>query len=107
MLRKNRKILPPMNLIKLKNLSQRNNVQILNLQQIFEIDRERERTNESKIAYNKQRNACVSLLHKNRKGYFVNLDTKIVKDNRKFGKTVNPLFLEKSYSKESTCLMQK
>ena len=71
-----------------------------------ERERERDRTNESKIAYNKQRNACVSLLHKTRKGYF-NLDTKIVKDNRKFGKTVNSLFLEKSYSKESNCLMQK
>ena len=57
----------------------------------------RERTNESKIAYNKQQNICVSLLRKTRRDYFANLDTKIMKDNRKFWKTLNPLFSEKSY----------
>ena len=46
----------------------------------------RERTNESKIAYNKQRNICVSLLRKAKRDYFANLDTKIMKDNRKFWK---------------------
>ena len=30
----------------------------------------RKRTNESKIAYNKQRNICVSLLHKTKTDYF-------------------------------------
>ena len=30
-----------------------------------------------------------------------------MKDNRKFWKTVNPLFLEKSYSKESITLINK
>ena len=35
----------------------------------------RERTNESKIAYNKQRNICVSLLRKTKTDYFPNLDT--------------------------------
>ena len=57
----------------------------------------RERTKESKIAYNKQRNICVSLLRKTKRDYFANLDTKIMKDNRKFWKIVNPLFSEKSY----------
>ena len=61
----------------------------------------RERRNESKINYKKQRNICVSLLRKTKRDYFANLDTKIMKDNRKFWKTVNPLFSEKSYSKES------
>ena len=46
----------------------------------------RERTNKSKIAYNKQRNICVSLLRKAKRDYFANLDTKIMKDNRKFWK---------------------
>ena len=32
---------------------------------------------------------------------------KTMKDNRKFWKTVNPLFLEKSYSKESITLINK
>ena len=69
--------------------------------------RERERTKESKVAYNKQRNICVSLLRKSKRDYFANLDTKIMKDNRKFWKTVNPLFSEKSYSKESISLINK
>ena len=67
----------------------------------------RERTNESKIAYNKQRNICVSLLPKTKRANFTNLDTKIMKDNRKFWKTVNPLFSEKCYSKESISLINK
>ena len=58
----------------------------------------RERTKESKVAYSKQRNICVSLLRKTQRDYFANLGTKIMKDNRKFWKTVNPLFSEKSYS---------
>ena len=36
-----------------------------------------------------------------------NLDSKIMKDNRKFWKTANPLFSEKSYSKESISLINK
>ena len=67
----------------------------------------RERTNESKITYNRQRNICVSLLRKTKRVYFANLNTKSMKDNRKFGKTVNPLFSEKSYSKESISLINK
>ena len=69
--------------------------------------RERERTKESKVAYNKQRNICVSLLRKSKRDYFANLDTKIMKGNRKVWKAVNPLFSEKSYSKESISLINK
>ena len=67
----------------------------------------RERTKESKVAYNKQRNICVSLLRKSKRDYFANLDTKIMKGNRKFWKTVNPLFSEKSYLKESISFINK
>ena len=66
-----------------------------------------ERTNESKVAYNKQRNICVSLLRETKRDYFANLYTKTMKDNRKFSKTVNPLFSEKSYSKGSISLINK
>ena len=59
----------------------------------------RDRTKESKVAYNKQQNICVSLLRKSKRDYFANLDTKIMKGNRKFWKTVNPLFSGKCYSK--------
>ena len=67
----------------------------------------RERTKESKTAYNEQRNTHVSLLRKTKRGYFTNLSTKIMKDNRKFWKNVNPLLLEKSYSKESFSFINK
>ena len=58
----------------------------------------REKTNESKIAYYKQRNVCVSLSRTTKRDYFANLYTKIMNENKKFLKTVNPLFSEKSYS---------
>ena len=67
----------------------------------------RERTKESKTAYNEQRNTHVSLLRKTKRNYFTNLNTKIMKDNRKFWKNVNPLLLEKSYSKESFSFINK
>ena len=44
----------------------------------------RERTKESKAAYNKQRNICLSLLRKTKREYFANLDTKKTIGN--FGK---------------------
>ena len=53
MLREGRNILEPILLIILQNSSERNYAQISTSQHIFE--RERERTNECKIAYNKQR----------------------------------------------------
>ena len=61
----------------------------------------KERPNKPKITYNKQRNVYVSLLHKTKTDCFDNLDTKIMKENRKFWKTGNSLFAEKSHSKES------
>ena len=51
----------------------------------------RESTNEAKNLYNKQRNLCVSILRKNQRNYFGNLNNKIVTDNRKFWKTISPL----------------
>ena len=48
----------------------------------------KEKTNESKIVYNKQRSICVSLLRKIKRYYFAYLGTKIIKDNRKFLKTL-------------------
>ena len=57
------------------------------------------RTEESKQIYNKQRNLCVTLLRKDKRNYFAELDIRILKNNRKFWKTVNPLFSEKGYQK--------
>ena len=69
MLRENINILEPIILITLQKLLG---------------ERERERTKESKIAYNKQRNTWVSLLRITKRDYFANLDTKLMKDNRQF-----------------------
>ena len=44
---------------------------------------------------------------KPKRHYFANLDAKITKDNRKFWKTMNPLFSEKSYSKGFISLINK
>ena len=64
----------------------------------------KEKTEESKSLYNKQRNICVILLHKTKRNYYAQLDNKIVTDNRKFWKVVSPLFSEKASRKESIAI---
>ena len=44
----------------------------------------RNRTEENKILYNRQRNYCVSLLRKSKRGYYKNLNIKNVTDNKLF-----------------------
>ena len=66
----------------------------------------RERTSEAKSLYNKQRNLCVSILRKNKRDYFGNLNNKIVTDNRKFWKTISPLFSEKAFHRECITLKE-
>ena len=73
MLRENINILEPIILITLQKLLGER-----------ERERERERTKESEIAYNKQRNTCVSLFRITKRDYFANLGTKLIKDNRQF-----------------------
>ena len=46
-------------------------------------------------AYNKQRNFWVSLIRKEKKSFFSNLNTKDINDNKTFWKMVKPLFTEK------------
>ena len=65
------------------------------------------KTEESNKLYNKQRNPCVTFLYKAKRIYFAELDNRILKDNRKFWQTVNPLFLEKAYQKESITIISK
>ena len=48
----------------------------------------------------------MTLLHKAKKNYFAEQD-RILKDNRKFWKTINPLFSEKAYLKESITTISK
>ena len=46
-------------------------------------------------------------LRKAKRNYFSELDNRVLKDNRKFWKTVNPLFPEKTYQKESIEIISK
>ena len=59
-----------------------------------------------KSLYNKQRNLCVSILRKNKRDYFGNLNSKIFTDYRKFWKTVSPLFSEKDLHRECITLKE-
>ena len=52
-------------------------------------------TEQNKIKYNRQRNFCVSLLKREKKIYYNNLDLKIFKDNKTFWRRVKPLFSSK------------
>ena len=52
---------------------------------------------ETKQLYSKQRNLCVTHSHKSKRNYFIELDGRILKDNGKFWKTVNPLYSEVAY----------
>ena len=52
----------------------------------------------NKISYNQQRNYCVSLLRKEKKKYYNNLDHKIFADYKKSWQRVKPPFSEKQKS---------
>ena len=53
------------------------------------------KTNENLIAFKKQRNFCVKLLRQSKQSYYSKLHPKVVNDNKKFWKTVKPLFSNK------------
>ena len=48
------------------------------------------KTRAARIAYNKQRNVCVSILRKSKKCYYKNLDSQNITYNKKFWRTVKP-----------------
>ena len=48
------------------------------------------RAMQSKLAYTKQRNYCVTLIRKGKKEYYGNLDVKDITDNKKFWKNIKP-----------------
>ena len=50
---------------------------------------------ENESSYKIQRNVCVSILRKEKKNYYNNLDLKVFEDNRKFWKSIKPLFSDK------------
>ena len=57
-------------------------------------------------AYKLQRNKCVSLLKKAKKSYYAKLNPSLVCDNKKFWKTVKPLFNDKVTCTSSITLIE-
>ena len=61
----------------------------------------KEKSADSKIAYDKQRTYCVNLLRRTKKKYFANINISSITDNKKFWETVKPLFSDKISRKET------
>ena len=64
----------------------------------------KERTQSNLNTFRKQRNKCVKLLRKAKFEYYKNLNLKDISDNRKFWKTVKPLFSDKVQTNSSITL---
>ena len=61
---------------------------------------------DTKIAYDKQRNFCLNFLRRTKKNYFANINISSITDNKKFWKTVKPLFSDKISHKETINLLE-
>ena len=66
----------------------------------------RNKTQENRIAYNQQRNFCVSLIHKAKVEYFNNLNEKQVTDNKLFWSTIKPFFSDKGATSDKYTLIE-
>ena len=64
------------------------------------------RTETNRVCNNKQRNFYVSLLRKTKKDYYGNLNKRDLIDNKRFWKTVKPLFSDKIKPEKITLLMR-
>ena len=64
------------------------------------------RSEQNRLSYVKQRNYCVSLLRKTKKDYYANLNVKDIVDNKQFWRTVKPLFSDKTKSNEKITLVE-
>ena len=64
------------------------------------------RTEENRNNYAKQRNLCVTLLRKSKREYFGNLDEKKLCDNKKFWSVVKPILSNKVVSNEKVTLIE-
>ena len=66
----------------------------------------RHNTSENWNAFTKQRNRCVKILRQAKTSYYGNLDINFVTDNKKFWKTVKPLFTDKVQTSSSITLIE-
>ena len=64
----------------------------------------RNRTPENRIAYNQQRNFCVSLVRETKREYFNSLNEKLVTDNKLFWNTIKSFFSDKGATREKYTL---
>ena len=64
----------------------------------------KDKTDEARTKYRKQRNICVHLLRRAKRNYYNDLDLSNVTDNRKFWKTIRPLFANKINVKNKIAL---
>ena len=53
----------------------------------------KDKTNEARTKYRKQRNICVHLLRREKRNYYKDIDLSNVTDSRTFWKTIRPLFV--------------
>ena len=67
----------------------------------------RNKTDETRNAYKKQKHYCSNLYKKERKIYYANLDVRKITDNKRFWKTKKPLFSDKNLEKNSITLVLK
>ena len=66
----------------------------------------RNKTDENKRKYTKQRNYCVSLLRKSKREYYSNLDVKNITDNKTIWKTVKSFLSDKITSSQKITLIE-
>ena len=64
------------------------------------------RSEENKINYKKQRNLCVTVLRKSKREYYQNMSVENVCDNKKFWKAVKPLLSNEIMSSEKIALVE-
>ena len=67
----------------------------------------KEKSLESKKAYNKLRNICVKMVKKAKKEHYQNISLSEITDNKKFWKTVSPLFGNKVKTNQKFNLIEK
>ena len=58
------------------------------------------------LAFKKQRNYCVKLLRETKKSYFGNLEPSDIANNKRFWKTVKPLFSDKTVTSDDILLTE-
>ena len=60
----------------------------------------------NELTYKRYRNFCTRLVRKEKKTYYSTLDPKLITDNKKFWKTVKPLFSEKKMISNKITLLE-